>query len=229
MPIPSSATQVLVTLILIVPGFVFQGVRIRLRGRTPGDTEMTTRILSAITLSAVFALAYILVLGTAVAEPGRLQHNVLDSPRRFALLGLAAAFLVPAATAFIVARVAATGRWQRLSGRLLSDQWTRTDPRPSAWDVAFQNIGPCYVRVRDGDGSWFAGWFGEESYASSWPDPRSLFVEVSMQVSTDGTIGAPVDGSTGAIIDCTGAVLIELLASPDQGDSGTMKRTEVQP
>ena len=227
MTIPNSVTQVLVTLVLIVPGFVFQGVRIRLRGRTPGDTELATRIVSAIALSTVFALVYVVVLGSIVADTDHLYGDALRHPRAYAVLGLAAAFVVPAGAAYLVVRIGATDRWQRASSRVLSDRWTRIDPRPSAWDVAFQDIVPCYVRVRQQDGSWFAGWFGERSYASSWPDARSLFVEVSMQIDTDGKIGEPVDGSTGAVIDCTEAVLIELLASPAEGQSGTMETTEV--
>ena len=226
MSIPNSVTQLLATLVLVVPGFVFQGVRIRLRGRTPSDTEFTTRILNAIAVSTAFALGYVLVLGSTIVSPDHLQNDALHHPRKYALLGIGAAFVVPALIAYLVVRVSSSQSWQRAHPMLLSDTWTRIDPRPSGWDVAFHDVSPCYVRVQMRDGTWFAGWFGEDSYASSWPDPHSLFVQVSMQISSDGTIGAPVGGSSGAVIDCTDAVLVELLAPPEADPSGTMSGKE---
>lgn len=227
MSIPSSITQILVTLVLVVPGFVFQGVRIRLRGRTPGDTEITTRILSAIVVSTIFALIYILVLGSTIVEPETLQDDALGHPRVYALLGLAAAFVVPAVAAYVFAGIAGTDWWETQRQRLLSDRWTRIDPRPSAWDAVFGDIGECFVRVRTREKTWYAGWFGGDSYASSWPDPQTLFVEVAYKIDADGEIGDPVEGSSGAFIDCTGADYIEFLTSPDQEASGTIEPTEV--
>lgn len=227
MSIPSSITQILVTLVLVVPGFVFQGVRIRLRGRTPGDTELATRILSAIVVSTVFALLYILALGSSVAQPDTLQDDALAHPRAYALLGLAAAVAVPAAAGYLFTRLASTAWWAQLRQRLLSEQWTRIDPRPSAWDAVFGDIRECFVRVRTSEKIWYAGWFGGESYASSWPDPQNLFVEVAYKIDANGKIGDPVENSSGAFIDCSDAEYIEFLSSPDQDGSGTMDATEV--
>lgn len=227
MSIPSSITQVLVTLVLVVPGFVFQGVRIRLRGRTPGDTELATRILSAIVVSTVFSLGYIFALGSRIVQPKVLQDDVLDHPRTYALLGLAAAVVIPALAGYVVTRIASTARWGRLRQSLLSDQWTRIDPRPSAWDAVFGDIEECFVRVRTSDRTWYAGWFGGDSYASSWPDPQNLFVEVAYKIDENGKIGDPVEDGTGAFIDCASAEYIEFVASPDRDASGTIEATEV--
>lgn len=231
MSIPSSVTQLLVLLVLIVPGFVYQAVRIQLRGRTVSDTELSTRIMHAIVASSIFALAYIAVLGPRLTEVGRLEEAVRSDPRWSAVLGFVAAFAVPTAAAVIVVwlrsnvRLAKALEWARPSS------WVRIDPRPSAWDVAFGGaLPPRFVRVQMRDGTWFAGWLGESSYASAWPDPRTLYVEVSFQVDANGTIGLPVVGSAGAVIDCTDAVLIELLESADSGGnaaaSGTMEAEE---
>jgi hypothetical protein len=214
-------------LVLVVPGFVFQAVRIRLRGRTPGDTEVATRILSAIVVSTIFALIYVLAVGTSVVEPNAVQSDALQHPRRYALLGLGAAFVVPALAAYLFAGIASSQRGENLRRRLLSDRWTRIDPRPTAWDAAFGDIRECFVRVRTRDKTWYAGWFGGDSYASSWPDPQTLFVEVAYKVDENGTIGSPVESSNGAVIDCTDAEYIELLTSPDQVASGTIEATEV--
>lgn len=215
MSIPNSLAQILITLVLVVPGFVFQGVRIRLRGRTPGDTELTTRILSAIVLSTIFAFAYVVALGSTVADTAGLHARALQHPRMYALLGLGAAFVIPAATAYLFTLVANSPRLAGAQQKLLTDQWTRIDPRPTAWDAAFSDIGECFVRVRTRDKTWYAGWFGGSSYASSWPDPRTLFVEVAYMVDSSGKIGEPVENSVGAFIDCADADYVELLQSPD--------------
>jgi len=49
--IPSTPAQLLTTLLLVLPGFVYQEVRIRLRGRAPGEQELTSRLLRAIAWS----------------------------------------------------------------------------------------------------------------------------------------------------------------------------------
>lgn len=211
--IPSSATQLLITLVLIVPGFVFLGVLVRLRGRTPADADLSSRLMRAIVASTIFALAYLAIAGEQIEDlANQKPGEALDHLRPYAILALLVAFVVPTVTAALFYWIS-TWDWlqDRFKGSKLDQRWNRIDPRPSGWDVAFAEVVPCFVRVRMKDGTWYAGWFGESSYASSWPDPRSLFVEISFKIDADGEIGAPVQNSTGAVIDCSEAVLVELL------------------
>src|SRR5689334_2173320 len=99
--IPDSIAQVLVTLVLVIPGFVFQIVRIRMHGRTPADDEITTRILTAIAVSTIFALFYIVFLGSALTDSDDLQVQARLHPRSWAFLGLLAAFVVPSVVACV--------------------------------------------------------------------------------------------------------------------------------
>jgi hypothetical protein len=210
--VPTSATQLLIVLVLIVPGFVYQGVRIRLRGRTVNEQELSARIMHALVASTVFALFYVMLAGASVADAGHLQDAATDSPRRYAVLGFAAAFVIPPLAAALVTWLGSAGWWRPVVDRMRPKGWRRVDPTPTAWDVAFQDLpAGCYVRVRTRDGDWFAGWFGSESYASSWPDPRSLFVEQSFHIDQDGVIGDLVEGTAGAVINCEDALLVELL------------------
>ncbi|MFW5472298.1 DUF6338 family protein [Knoellia sp. CPCC 206450] len=229
MSIPDSITQVLVTLVLVIPGFVFQIVRIRMHGRSPADEEITTRILTAIAISTIFALVYVGVIGSDLTNSGDLQVQARLHPRRWAILGLLAAFVVPAVVACAYSWARQREWWAGRDSRFtrLFDRLTRIDPRPTAWDVAFNNLSECFVRVRTRDGTWYAGWFGGRSYASSYPDPHTLFVEVAIDIDENGKLGAPIEGSTGAVIDCSNADWIELLVSPEQVESGTMVGTEV--
>jgi len=213
--IPTTVTQVLITLVLVVPGFVYQETRIRLRGRKPNDTEPTSRLLRAIAASALFALVYALILGPNLSDAQRGQVIALAHPRTLALLALAAAFAIPMLCAVIPALPRTMAGWRHPFRSLSPSELSRYDPRPSAWDVAFEGASEGFVRVRMKDGKWFAGYFGQNSYASSFPDPRSLFVEIGYSVDVDGTIGDPIEGSAGAVIECTDAVLIELLGPVD--------------
>jgi hypothetical protein len=212
MTIPSSLTQLLVTLVLVIPGFVYQGVRIRLVGRVPGDTELAGRVLRAIVASTLFALGYLFVLGPELIDTAQTRQEALDHPRRLALLGFCLAFVIPT-----LAAIARHVRWSQQLLRhpirgLRQEDWTRYDPRPSAWDVAFQEAGPGFVRVRMRDGTWFAGYYGLNSYASSYPDPPNLFVEACFDIDDDGVILEQIINTRGAVIDCSDAVLVELLA-----------------
>lgn len=219
MSIPSTITQVLATLVLVVPGFVFQAVRIRLNGRTPADIELAGRVLRAIVISTVFALAYFIVLGDALTQAATSSGTVFDHPRRAAAFGLLGGIVIPAAVAvFPSVRKALRsvgdvgGVRDRCRALLKVNTWTQYDTRPTAWDVAFAQaeVG-WFVRIKMANGTWFAGYWGEGAWASTFPDPPSLFVDIEYEVGETGVIGAEVTGSRGSVIDCRDAVLVELL------------------
>lgn len=218
--IPSSATQLLITLVLIVPGFVFLGVLVRLRGRTPADADLSSRLMRAIVASTVFALVYLAIAGPQIeALANQNPDEALNHLQKYALLALLAAFVIPAVAAGLYYWISTWGWLQdKFRDSWVDQRWNRIDPRPSGWDVAFADLSPCFVRVRMNDGGWYAGWFGKASYASSWPDPRSLYVEVSFHVDDNGTLGQAVENSNGAVIDCTDAVLVELLLPGPDSD-----------
>lgn len=217
MAIPSSVTQLLVTLVLVVPGFVYQAVRIRIVGRRPGDTDLPTRVMRAIVISTLFALCYLVILGPEITTAAQAQAQLAEHPRRFALLGLVAAFVLPTISAVLLNRNQIDLKLTipfvlHPIKTLRAEEWTRYDPRPSAWDVAFEGAAVGFVRVRMSDGTWVAGYYGPNSYASSHPDPRNLYLEMAYEVDTKGEIGKPITGTAGVVIDCTDAVVVELLA-----------------
>ena len=41
---------------------------------------------------------------------------------------------------------------------------------------------------------------------------RNLYLEMAYEVDTKGEIGKPITGTAGVVIDCTDAVVVELLA-----------------
>jgi hypothetical protein len=228
--IPSSVTQLLVMLVLVIPGFVYQAVRIRIVGRKPGDADLPTRVLRAIVISTVFALIYVFALGPEITTTAEAQAELADHPRRSALLGFVAAFAVPTLGAILLNRsqidLKVNGAFLRHPIKTIrSEEWTRYDPRPSSWDVAFEGASVGFVRVRMTDGTWVAGYYGPNSYASSHPDPRNLFLELAYAVDDTGKIGDPITSSGGVVVDCTNALVVELLTLDDVDDGDADERS----
>lgn len=206
---PSSVTQLLLLLLFVVPGFVYQAVRISVRGRLPLDIELSTRIVRAIVSSGIFALVYLVILGEHLIDAAQGRGFGFEHPRLGALLALLGGIIIPAVLALF--RVPDWDWLARLSARL--PQITKYDPTPTAWDQAFQNIGECFIRVLNNDNRWIAGYYGPGSYATSYPEPHQLFLEKAFHVSDDGTIGEEIDATQGVFIDCTEIQLLQVVAA----------------
>lgn len=191
MTVPSSVTQLLVTLVLVIPGFVYQIVRIRLRGRSASDSELATRIVYALVASTILALFYLTIFGQTLTDAVQADGDLVAHPRLAAALALVGVVTVPVLAAALpsLPRLHLRQPLASLKAMMRPDNWTRVSPSPTAWDAAFSAAEPGFIRVRMRDGSWFAGYFGESSYASSFPDPRSLFFEYSYSINGDGEIG----------------------------------------
>lgn len=225
--VPSTATQLLITLVLVVPGFVYHGVLIRIGGRTPADADLSSRLMRAIVASTIFALTYLVIAGTQIGDAlTRTPEEGLQHLRKYAVASIVGVVIVPVLAAAAMAWALGSERFQEIKHSVLPDRWNRIDTRPSAWDVAFAAAEhPCFVRVQMRDRTWYAGYFGPSSYASSFPDPPSLFLEISYAVDDEGRILEPIEGNAGAVINCSEAVLVELLPSWDK--SGTMEESTV--
>jgi hypothetical protein len=206
---PTSVTQLLLLLLFVVPGFVYQAVRISVRGRLPLDIELSTRIVRAIVSSGIFALVYLILVGQPLIDTAQGHGYAFEHPRVGALLALSGGIAIPALLALV--RVPDWDWLQDLRARL--PEVTQYDPTPTAWDKTFQGIGECFIRILNRDDRWIAGYYGPASYATSYPEPHQLFLEKAFHVSDDGTIGSEIDGSQGVLIDCTGIQLLQVVAA----------------
>jgi hypothetical protein len=59
-------------------------------------------------------------------------------------------------------------------------------PIPMAWDYQFSRVNPCWIMVTLKDGSSISGFFGSNSFASSIPEERDIYIETMYGVSEDG-------------------------------------------
>lgn len=193
---------------MVIPGFVYQGVRTQFRGPTPDDRELGARVLRALAMSALLALIYAVVLGPFIKDWVLNPQKPVENIRGAALLVLTLVFVIPA--------VAAIGLHVRAMGKLypelpLRQKFQVYDPTPTAWDYASSRIGPGYVRVLTKDGIWVGGYAGPQSFFTSYPESREIYVEQAWSLDDDGEFQAPIEGSAGQWIRCDDVSIVQFL------------------
>lgn len=222
MDVPGTVSQLLLTLAFVVPGFVYQAARSRLRGPTPDDASTSTRVLQALAVSAALDAIYMVVLGPTLVDladagdgtPG--VGGVTERPRLAGLVAFVLLFAVPVTLA-------------ALDYLRLQRGWTMRlayDPTPRAWDFAFRDISPTYVRILTTDGTWLGGWYGENSFVSSYPEPREVFIETAHLMEPDGKFGGEQPGSNGLYVRCDDIRAVELVDGATVGDTGSTDQGE---
>lgn len=201
---PQDSVQLLIIVAAVVPGFVYQISLRRVRGPGPDEQSVSIRVLRSIATSVVFFCLYIVALGfppygLAVGPDG------LPTSWRWVAFWI---FVLVLAVPWLGARFvfyALTSSWFVLISSTvvkklgLRNQW---DPTPSAWDFAFAERGEGWIRVQSSDGAWMGGWFGSSSFASSFPDPREIFLEVGYAMNSDGSFTEDVSAPDGLYIRC---------------------------
>lgn len=223
---PETWAQATVILALVVPGFVYRVSRQAVAGPDPETQELDVRILHAIVATAAFAGVYALTFGTVIRDYVLAPDRALDDIRAIGLYFVIFALLVP----WSVARVRyylETSQWYlRTADRLVTLLRLRPafDPTPSAWDFAFSRGTASWVRVRYPDGRWLGGWFGDRSWASSFPNPKELYVQEGWVINDDGTFSDIIHAPGGMIIRCADAVSVDFI--PAEADTGLSLPTE---
>lgn len=212
---PTSVTGLLIFLLFVVPGFVYQATRISVRGRLPFDLELSTRIVRAVVTSGIFGLVYLLLLGSTLIDAVHGSGFGFEHPRVGALVALLGGIVLPAALALVPAP-----DWEWVGNlRARFPEIVKYDFTPTPWDKAFQSAEECFIRILTNDNRWIAGYYGSASYATSYPEPHQVFLERAFEVSEDGTIGREIDGTRGVIVDCTAIQLLQVLAGTEaEGD-----------
>lgn len=108
-----------------------------------------------------------------IAEPVRDGANLFDSPW-FAAAGAGILIFSPALLAVLASWLRRTEMVRR---------WL-THPLPSAWDYCFEKQRSCWILFTLKNGTRFGGYFGRNSFASSYPEPPDIFVEDLWRVAS---------------------------------------------
>src|SRR4051794_1332931 len=99
MGVPGTSGQLVILLLFILPGSVYQVTRSRLRGPNPADQDATSKILRALAVSTLLNTIYVIALGDSLLGPLRagsipaLQERV--DPRCGAIVALVLLFGIP--------------------------------------------------------------------------------------------------------------------------------------
>ncbi|HEX6340343.1 DUF6338 family protein [Umezawaea sp.] len=208
MQAPSTVVQLVLLVLLVLPGISYQFVRERLRGPVPWERDLGERVLRAVVASIALDAAYLTAAGPALVAlvrgrpPGEL-NGFVQQPRLVGLVGVLLFLVVPAVVASAVSLV------ERERHR---STYRRT---PTAWDHAFRDRDPCFVRVRLKDGNWAGGWYGHGSYASSYPHPAELYLESARVMTPDGGFGPRVRGTAGLRLRAEDFDVLEFVSAPD--------------
>lgn len=215
---PQDAIQLLILVAAVVPGFVYQISRRRIRGPGPDEQSTTIRVLRSIATSVVFLCAYIVAFGYPPLGVTLGADGLPTSWRGVAFWILTLALAVPWTAARIGYYIVTSSLFIQASSAIvdklkLRRQW---DPTPSAWDFAFADRGEGWVRVQSSDGAWMGGWYGNASFASSYPDPREIFLEVGYAMNSDGEFTGEVSAPDGIYIRCDDVRLLDFSAHEDQ-------------
>lgn len=221
--LPTSAAQLLVIVLAVIPGFVYQITQRRLRGPRPDELDAGVRVLRAIAFSALFVTTYVLVLGRDLVDTITEAVQLASDPRPAAAAALTLTLAVPVASAGLTYVLGSAKWWARATSWIRDRLHLRRsyDPTPTAWDFAFQAREPGWVRILTTDGAWIGGWFGVDSYASSFPQPRDVFIESAYAMKPDGAFTDTISAASGTYVRCDDVRLIEFLPDIAARGDGT--------
>jgi hypothetical protein len=162
----------------IVPGFVAHATLALFLPRRAEAPQLT--LIRFLTLSAVNYAVWSWLLYLVVTTSFFQERNALAAVA-WVWVMLAAPILLGLALAEALKRPQLYGLLQRVGLRPIH-------VIPTAWDWRFDRMAkPHWVLVTLLDGSFVAGLFGTESFASSDPTERDIYIEQIYEISSTGT------------------------------------------
>lgn len=96
-------------------------------------------------------------------------------------------------------------------------------PYPTAWDYFFGKRRCCFVLIHLKNGKMIGGYYGGESYSTSFPRHGDLYLERVCKVDADGCFKSIVDRTDGMLIPSDAYTYVEMFTpvttEPVQGDN----------
>lgn len=89
-------------------------------------------------------------------------------------------------------------------------------PFPTSWDYFFDKREPIFVLVHLIDGKMVGGYFGTDSYATSFPNHGDIYLQAVFKVNDDGTFDKPIDDTKGLLITKEQYSYLEIFNVPQQ-------------
>lgn len=84
-------------------------------------------------------------------------------------------------------------------------------PSPTSWDYLFDQGEIFWIRFYFKSGERLGGFYGENSFATSFPNTQQIYIEQLYSLNDDGSFSEPVNRSSGAIVKLDDCQYIEFL------------------
>lgn len=209
MGVPEGSFAVAAFIVIAVPGFIYAWIRRWLRGESATDRDVGLSIARgaafAVALTAVYLALFGGLVTTGIVSTAGSDSLGLSDPQLVGRTVLVLYVVVPTLiSALLQLRhiawrkiVWAEGTPAWLQTALGWTRWPRSkhgyNPIPTAWDYAVtqnsQNLG-AYVKIKRGSSNeWIGGWYTGDSFASMYPEPRSIYIHQQYAMNKKGEFG----------------------------------------
>jgi len=88
-------------------------------------------------------------------------------------------------------------------------------PYPKAWDYFFDLRKPCFLLIHLNNDKLIGGYYGINSYATSFPNQGDLYLEAVYKVDENGNFKNPIEDSNGLLITKDQYEYIEIFNVPE--------------
>ncbi|MDB5397252.1 MAG: hypothetical protein JWM91_4758 [Rhodospirillales bacterium] len=184
---------------VFVPGFIYYAVLsafVPARDTTSKETTLLRLFIgTALNYGLCSPIIYLLLIGALFAS----------SPIARGITWLGIIFVAPIIIALISARLSQARATKWVAGKL---GLRSISPIPTGWDWIFGLEDPLYLIVTLTDGTKLAGFFGEDSMASSVDDRKDLYLEKAFTIPETGP-WQEVPSSRGTYIEGSQIAFIE--------------------
>ncbi len=185
---PTTLNQIVVFLAFIIPGFVL--ARVKRMAYPTMEVATADTMLDSLALSCV-----IHALAAPVWYLTYIRGWYLTHPAVFALLALGILLLLPGLLGLVYIKGSSTK-----VGRAAREFLGLPHPDPTAWDYLFRKQRAYWIWLTFKSGKMMAGLFGPNSFASSFPQKRDLYVEKLLRLDEAGRVVELIEGSAGALV-----------------------------
>ncbi|GAB3393365.1 DUF6338 family protein [Humibacter soli] len=199
MSIPTTGFAVLAIIVLTVPALAYASVRRWAGGERSGDRDVGLSFARGIVFAVALSAFYAFLFGSVVSGLISISPTgevAIKAPQLVGLAVLVLYVIVPLAISIAVHH--SDIEWVGVSRgpswiRLPRSKTGRSDI-PTAWDFAASTRQNNWIRVTRADGSRLAGWYTGGSFMTSYPEPRSIYLDQQFEIDAAGTIGGPLPG-----------------------------------
>ena len=165
----------LVFILAVIPGFIIVFVRSQLvSGRI---LPYPAGFLLYLTVSTIYWTVLFLIADVLIVNGIWWEGSTLGTLRWLVFL-----VLIPV---FVGAVTGAVSNRTLLYKTLKKIRLNPIHPTPSAWDWTFSDLNEQYILVKLKNGSMFGGFLGADSFISSDPDERDLYIEEIFEIDEE--------------------------------------------